>query len=545
MADRATLGRSGRTAQWTLIAIAAIAAVSTVGVLGIILFRSPPSEGFRLRAQTMVPLSVNQTGATACPDSPSPTPLEYSNESSLAGRLSVYEGEVIPVRVVLSPFNGPVPDSVRFSARWPASVVSTEGPSCVFVLADDVGSTPDLNWEMTGEGEATFTVDDPRRFGDTTIEIWLEANDPADGGTMLTDLSTDEIGDEFVVDQLSGRISVDRRAGAVPLVTMVTEPADDADADLPFTAIVQNPDADTRSFDVKVWFESSLPGVEIRVDAVPDGVECAEGTPLTCTLGTLIDPTPVEIGLVAELDEEAAPQTVQCGSQPPDVGVCVTATVTVDARGADPLETTDLFFPRGVTVTGTIVIENEQGAIARRPGGEATVLFAVHGPSDSDVASVTVVGSDCASVERVGGESDDGDAFLEPGEKWRYACTIDSTSPDDFRLVLAGFDDLGARITGTFSSVIQTIDPVLTVEVGPPDADGRTSVSVTNSGRGSIQDIAVRMPGCEERTAEPLVSLAEQQSFTVVCLSGSVMADAITVYGTDIAGQAFVSRVGS
>jgi hypothetical protein len=544
MAETASPDNSGRTARWTLIAIAAVVAIGTIGALVTIVLRSPPTEGYRLRSQTMIPVTVNEADSTSCPESPSATPLDYSNESSLAGTLSLYEGEIVAVRVVVSPFNGPVPDTVSFSARWPASVVSTAGPTCVFVLADDTGTAPTLTWDATDEGEANFELESPRRFGDTTLEIWLEANEPPVGGTMFTELTTDQVGDEFVVDQLSGRVSIDRRPGALPDVAVVADTDNQTDTDLPFVATITNPDAQARSFDVRLSFEPTLPGVTIRPDTVPDGVACTEESPVTCSLGTLDDTTPVELRLVAEVDDRTALQSVQCGSAAPDVGVCIRATVTVDERGADPTATTDLFFPRGVSISGTLVIESEQGAIARRPGAEATALFTVHGPSDSDVASVTVVGSDCATIERVGSETDDGDAFLEPGERWWYDCTIESTSPDDFRLVVAGFDDTGSRITGTFTSVIQTIDPILTVDVGQPDADGRTTVVVTNSGRGPVQDIAVRLPGCDSRTAEPLVSLAEQQSFSMTCLAGTVRTDEVTVYGTDITGRAFVNQAG-
>lgn len=164
-------------------------------------------ESFGLRADTMVlvdgPIAAE---VPSCPDRPSESPIEYSETSALADELQVFDGELIAVRLVLSPRDQNAPDALTFDATWP-NTVNDDSPMCVFLIPN--GSETTLESEPKASGGASFTVVDPSADGPTTIEVWLEAEDPVSGVPFSTDLSSES--NDIIVDPLGGRLVVDVR----------------------------------------------------------------------------------------------------------------------------------------------------------------------------------------------------------------------------------------------------------------------------------------------------------------------------------------------
>jgi hypothetical protein len=191
-------------------ALIAVGVILFFGI-GSVVVRSMASgsdpESFGLRAETMIaiegPIAAD---VPTCPDGPSEPPIDYSETSTLADELDVFNGELIPVHLVLTPRSRKSVESVTFEAAWP-SAIAPDGPICTFLISN--GSEATLTSEPASDGGTTFTIVNPAPNTATTVEVWLRAVDPVSGVPFSTDLASAT--GEVIVDPLGGRLVVEAR----------------------------------------------------------------------------------------------------------------------------------------------------------------------------------------------------------------------------------------------------------------------------------------------------------------------------------------------
>ncbi len=201
----------GSPMRWRPVWALGIGAVLILAVTVVRLMASgSDAASFDLRANTMIlvdgPIAAD---IPPCPDGPSESPIDYSETSTLAERLQVFGGELIAVRLVLDPSGQDAPDALTFDARWP-NTVSNDGPVCTFLISN--GSETTLISEQTANGGTSFTVVDPSADRPTTVEVWLEAEDPVAGVRFTTNLSSES--NDVIVDPLGRRLVVEVRENA-------------------------------------------------------------------------------------------------------------------------------------------------------------------------------------------------------------------------------------------------------------------------------------------------------------------------------------------
>lgn len=291
--------------------------------------------GFRIRAETMIPAELSvRPDDTSCPTGAAQSPVEYLETGALANSLPVYDGDLIAVRILVIP-TGPPVEQLEFTTAWPSAVVGGEPPVCVFLL--DGSNASGLSWDAEPGGETTFRITGATSEQPTEIEVWLTASAPTNGSTFRTIFTSDIAGDEIVVDPLGGRITVDRRPGSVPAVSLVAAPVDVGSGRFEVVATVSNPTDRTRSTDV-------LARVDVagdpswQVEAISrEGVECRVGSALECPIGDLSDGDVVEIRASFLVQPGWKPSAVECDGPPSDAGfgVCVEGSARALSDGAD------------------------------------------------------------------------------------------------------------------------------------------------------------------------------------------------------------------
>ncbi|HUF97850.1 MAG TPA: hypothetical protein VMM60_06945 [Ilumatobacter sp.] len=515
----------------------------------VVVFRDPPQEGFRLRAQTMIPEAIYLPSDEPCPTEPATSPFDFQSDGALVDQLRVYEGELIAVRVTVAPYLGPAPEQVDFTARWPDSVVDEDSPSCAYVISDVEPSNEDerpvLEWSRTGTASADFSVRNVRNWSPTVIEMWLRARAPLPGAALHTDLGTPSTGDRVVVEPLGGRIALDRRPGVAADVNLVAASDDIVEDAVEAIAVVSNSTERERAFDVQLTVDSPSGRLSWSVPDVPDGVDCASGEQLSCQLGLIGPGEVIEIPFSAVVNQTIDQSVQSCGAEARTSGVCVVASVSSATGNRPTTVSSPKFFALRPQSTGGFVITTDPPTISRRPNEPTEIRLLVRAAADDDLAGIEVVGSDCVELTRATSAEDDGDAFLEPGETWSFDCTIGADSPPEFRVDIAGTNASGDRVIGSFRALVQTVDPDLAVIVSEPDEVGRTLVTITNIGQGAIYGLAVFLPGCALQEVEDLVlpRLGQGEATTVVCSQGAIDESGVIAYGTDVSGRPYVSSL--
>lgn len=531
-----------------------IALITLSGALGVIAaltliavaFQEPIREGYAITAQTMIPLEVNPTESTSCPAAGSSSPLAYQPDGALAQEVELYEGEILATRLEVAPFGGPMPRQVEFAASWPTTVVTESSPVCVFVVGD--GGSPSqsgpsvVEWTSTGAATVEFSVENALLYTPTVIEVWLEAIDLPSASTFRTSLSIDDAGDQFVVDPIGGQIRAERRpgiAGGVALETPTVELS--ADAEIPVRVSVSNPADVDWVFDARLVVTSNSTDTKLLPEATPNDVICSGGAVLTCEIGDVAPGEGLTIDLAALVDASTLPDRTQCGTDVQQAGLCIDAELISTTGGLNVAGDDSLFLAKVPESTGDLSVNSEPTVVYRRTGERPTVAILLTNTTDVDISNVAVTGSDCDQIERTGSELDDNDAFLTPGEQWRFACLLPPEWSGDFRVDFRGSDPDGTTRTGTYVSSVRLVDPMVTVTAS--ESDDGIEFTVTNSGTGELFELALRIPGCARQEFEALDDgLDEGDSVIATCVEGDPEVDAVVVFGTDAGGVAFVSR---
>lgn len=511
-----------------------------VGVLVIDQRNDEPADGFRLRAESLLPADgLVESGTMECPTSPAQTPREWNAAGILADEVNVDEGEVIGVRFRVDPFQGPIPDSLDFDARWPTDVIDPTGPTCAFVLAAD-RQTAQLTWTAGDDGVATFALDSLRPYATTIVEVWLTAQRPEGARIFSSSLSTDNTSDTINLDPLGGTISVEQRASAVAQVTVIAREATIVAGQFSVTAVVENQVADARARDVNIEIDG---GNALMWTTSADG--CDDGPTLRCGFGDLRGEA-VEVTATATLADNWRP--VFAGDCPAsgaagELGACVTVAATTATTPRSSTLSAAAFVVVEPTNTGSLTIGLvDPPAVAQR-GVEHSVRIYVAAADVDDLGLLDVVGNDCDSFVRTEGPVDDNDNFLEPGEIWWFDCNLVARETQLFRFDVAATAQDASRVTQSFEGVLTIIDSA--VEVGVVDLGEGRRVTVMNSGLGVLADVALSWPDCmiaDESTDQAAV-LAEGEQLVYECDASVAEQGELTVFATDLSGGVVVTGV--
>jgi len=518
-------------------------AVAVIVVVGAVMWFGDSGEaGYRIRAETLVPAQLSvRPDDVACPDGAAPSPIEHLGTGVLADTLPVYDGDLVVVRMVVGRSDD-VDSPIRFAARWPTSVVGSEPPACVFVVGPDPAASSEFEWEPASGGiEASVA---PGRAGTSTeVEVWLVADDPDPGATFRTTIVPEDSGDEVVVDPVGGRVTVDRRPGSAPDVSVVAEPLEPGGRDFRVVATVSNSTPRTRALDVMLRLETT--GSQQWMVESPDlDDSCFTGNDVECSLGDLAAGEVVDVVATFTQPESWAPSAVACQHPPADVGfgVCVDAGVESSGDAATTSSSTSVLVELPRPTESGLLVATDPNSVIARAGIPVEFAFTI-GAAQNDLGSLNVVGSDCNELGREVEEAlDDGDAFLEAGETWRYRCQADVDESTTFRIDVAAVDGDGNAVSNSFETTIRVIDPSLQLTRGTTNG----SVVVSNSGSGTIRDVAISIPRCQVvdlLDGQPAL-LEEDASVEFACAAPAVVRSGAVAYGTDELGFGVVGTFG-
>lgn len=537
MADMRRYLFSRSTAQLVAVLAAVVALLYVVNAVS-----GGETEGFRLRADTMVP----ENGPiwpedVRCPDRQATSPVEFSPASALAYELRVYDTELLFSQITLAPYQGAVPDQVTFQATWPEDSVAADSPLCAFLLADDVG-TPSLSWRRISARTAEFVVENPRPHGPTTVEVWLQAVRPTSESAFGASLSTTAVSDSIVVEPLGGRISIDARPSAT-ISAQLSTPVDRVDGrNVRVQVALPNPTADTIALSTEVEVSAGA-GVTWSVSDESNGVTCATSSVARCQVGDIRGGESLTLVLDAVLPSDWEPSTdAECRAADGRlrVGLCVIAD-TINAGASAPVRTTlmiDAATPIDSPISGTL---SPDPLIVRR-GDLASVTYIISAVGNDDLGSVEVTGTDCLQLTRIPQALDDDDAFLEVGETWQFDCLLDAVASRTFRLDLAALSETAEPVSTSIDGVLTVINPAMDVT---SKIDGEEmSLTVRNTGSDPLSSVSVVIPGCTEppTTSEPTNALPVGSAITFSCGGFAPSLDDPIVYALDAGGQPISAR---
>lgn len=518
-----------------------IGVVVVILVVGAAVWTQARSEvGFRLRADTLVPTQLSvRPDDVECPDGNGASPIPVLETGALADALPIYDGDLIVVRLVVLPSQlGDEP--IRFAATWPEAVVGDAPPVCVFVNGATPGAAR-IDWEPVDGGIEVAVTDAPENRT-TEVEVWLVAADPDSGSTFRTTIVAEEQDDDVVIDPLGGRVAIDRRPGSVPLVSVVAAPLDTAGRAFEVEATISNATPRTRSLDVLLGLDTA--GVPTWSVAESNGPEaCTAGRTLECSVGDLAAGDTVTISATFQLDDDWSPAAVACDGPPADLGfgLCVEAVATSLSDRSAGQATASALVTLPQPPTSGLTIGTEPNPLVARAGLPAEFFFTLRTASD-DLASIGVVGSDCAEIGReVNDPLEDGDAFLESEETWTYRCRVELVESTTVRVDMAAIDSRGQPISTSYETTIRVIDP----QLGLVQSPGGDSVVVTNVGTGTIRDVALSVPACDAlAVVDGQTSLLEEGgSVEFRCVSPADLVGAVA-YGSDELGLGVVGTLG-
>jgi uncharacterized repeat protein (TIGR01451 family) len=128
----------------------------------------------------------------------------------------------------------------------------------------------------------------------------------------------------------------------------------------------------------------------------------------------------------------------------------------------------------------------------------------VHNPGDVPLFDVTVA-DDQPACALVGPSGDDGDAALDPGERWLYTCSMRIAVDTVNTATAAGYDALGTRWEATDSAAVTVVRPAIdliktaSTAYAYPGEVVTFTVQVHNSGATWLQNIVVTdaLPECQ------------------------------------------------
>lgn len=530
-------GPPRRIGRAPALSIAGVVVIVLVGA--IVWFRGSTDVGYRLRAETLVPTQLSvRPGDVECPEGAGNSPVATLDTGALADALPVYDGDLILVRVLV--VNDRTSDApIRFAARWPDSVVGGAPPACVFVVSDEPEPAT-LEWTEINGG-IDISVEDAPVGESTELEIWLTAQDPDPGATFRTTITPDDAGDEIVVDPLGGRVTIDRRPGAPAVVSVAADAIDSAGRTFEVTATVSNATPRTRSLDVVLRLDTG--GDPAWAVSEPAEESCVTGTTVECSLGDLAAGDVVEISATFTHDSDWEPAAVACQGSPSDLGfgLCVEAlAVSLGESSADPAAASALVALPQPPTSG-LTIGTDPDPVIARAGLPVEFAFILETATD-DLGSINVVGSDCDELGReLNDPLEDGDAFLERNETWRYGCRVELEESTTFRFDVAAVAGGGQSVSTSFETTIRVVDPQL--ELTRNGSDG--TILVTNSGVGTIRNIALAVPACELLAVVEgqTAVLDEGDTVELQCTSSTDLTGAIA-YGTDELGLGVIGSFG-
>lgn len=540
--------KTGRSASpWKRYAI--FAAVPIVGGLiaaSVFLLTFDKSvEGFRLKAETMVardgPVLVDDL---QCPADIGASPVEYSDTGVLMRELAVYEGELVSVRIELTPYDGPIPALVSFDALWPAGAVDGSGPRCAFLVPPADGSTPRLDWQTEPDG-AHFEVHDASPNSATIVEVWLRAGVPEPGTQFRTELESALVGDQFVIEPLGGGVLIEPRPGVAVDLSLEAAEASIDGRSFDIMLVLANPRASGNVADLSSTLSTVL-GTTWTIGDIDDGLDCTADGSVRCTAESIGPGGRLTAQLTAELPPGWSPDpSADCLTiNGPGAALCVVAEAQSSIGSGQTTVTDALGFDVVRNEADGLEVTVLRAPIFARKNEAVTVQVGVRTTGSADLGSFEVIGTDCLTFERIFSFSDDGDAFIEPDELWLFGCELEPAETSTFRIdVSAQRPDAGV-VAASLESIVTVIEPSLDVDIVDGDGDGDERIAVTNSGTGVVTAVSLAAPGCtavsvDEGDAE---MLEPGEEVVFVCVGGVVDRAGLVAFALDANEEAMSIR---
>ncbi|HEX2039460.1 MAG TPA: LPXTG cell wall anchor domain-containing protein, partial [Acidimicrobiales bacterium] len=288
------------------------------------------------------------------------------------------------------------------------------------------------------QSTCSFTVDIAGNAGFTeTNRIEVAVHDDDGNSTTATDTATVTVADAKPV------VAVDKTAskGAVRNGETVT-----------YTYVVTTAGAESL-LDVKVTDDKCSPVTFGTGDADGDG-KLDPGESWTYTCATKLTSTTTNTVAVEAEDDE---------------GNAATASDSATVRVVDP----------------RIAVDKSAEPRSATPGDRVLYTYLVTNPGDAELTQVVVSDDKCSPVTFATGDAD-GDGALDPGETWRYTCTV-TVGPDIGSLTNVGTVTAKDPTGGTVSADDrETISIVLGAVIERPRAGAQGALPRTGQDVGAL-----------------------------------------------------------
>lgn len=240
----------------------------------------------------------------------------------------------------------------------------------------------------------------------------------------------------------------------------------------------------TAEDDAVVTVTDVLPGIQVVKTASPTVVRVGDLVTYTYAVTTT---TSESLADVAVTDDKCTPVAFVDGDTDGDDlldageiwNFRCTSTLAVDtvnvatANGQDDEgnETTDTDDESVDVIHPALAVDKTADRAIAGPGDAITYTYVVTNPGDGPLEPVTITDDKCDPVTFVSGDAD-GDAALDPGEAWRYTCSVTATVAGALVnvVVVTGTPAVGPDVSATDTATVSVEEPVVlnAVVTAPP-----------------------------------------------------------------------------
>lgn len=524
--------------------VVVLAALVLGAVVAVAATRSGGDEPrYRLDVSLPEVTAENRTpvGGAVCPSggrvadgqAPPLAKTEYAPAGTRTSSVLVAPGQLVPFKFLLTAAaNAPLGGTIDFQAAWDRGGqrdAGLDGDSqvlCAFVDPSDPSSRDDeqpatVTWaEAPPTGNnivANFSVQGVDPADRVVMEAWVVSRTaiPSSSGSLGVTLTATDPDNEVKLgrDKLPFRLEYFDRVETAELQLTVTdgEKAARQPNALNYVITITNPGQDAIAplarLDDFLDKQTKLAGPVAIDDKQGSKTTCLDSADgFTCTLGFVNPGEKIVI---------TAPVTLLPGVErryPEDTGPCAEKLVDVCNRVVLTWKQSDSSDGR-VTVEEPTDVPNDTALTITKllnapapfayPGQRVTFTYAVtNATANVNYNQLKVSDSSCTQIDFKGGDSNN-NSRLEPGESFRYECTIDRME-QGLTVSRASVDallDTGAPVSANTVTQIKLIAPKLAVKTGADPSDSQLlRVTVSNVGDADFTDVSVWAAGCSDVT---------------------------------------------
>jgi uncharacterized repeat protein (TIGR01451 family) len=464
-------------------------------------------------------------------------PLPNANFTSSGGRTTsalVAPGQLVAFEFLLSAANDAPGGSIGFQAAWDrgdqrgAGFDPNQKVVCAFVdptdpsarQSDAAATSAKVTWNdlppTQDEIRANFAVEGVAAGDEIVVEVWLvaKATLPSISDTLRAQLVSADADQEvsFVRDSLAFRLDYFDRAEQPTLELNVDDSprqgvnrAEQVDYTITVTNPSQTSVAPVAQIDDFLDKATTLIGDVGITDTEGSPTTCngtADG--FTCALGFVNPGEKVVLTVAVAVQPNAERRNTKEDEGCTDlVDICNQTVLSWKqsdtANGRVKIDQpSDIPTEKALTISRYL---NAQAPYAY-PGQRVTVTYAVSNAAAGGFNQLKVTDTACPLVELKAGDAN-ANGRLDPGESWRYECTIDRMDPEhavsDAR-VEALADD-GRPVADTAVTQITLISPKLRLVIANDQEDPTMRrLSVGNVGDAIFSEPAVTAANCSAAT---------------------------------------------